>query len=255
MEDPDTSLSVVRNGLTGDAPLDTAVSRAILQRVSDGSLPETLQVGLPHRVMAFGKHDTLSGGFSEAEGIARAHGYDPTIRIAGGRAVAFSPTIVRFAWSIPVAQPAPTMHARFRTLADAVVKMLDRFGVEGTVGEIRDEYCAGEYSVNILGSRKVMGVGQRLSRSAAQVGGMIVVSDPDDINAVLVPIYGALGVPINPEATGSISDAIEVEPDAVIDAFVVEIAAGRNTEPARVDADTLRAANDLRSTHDPARRT
>lgn len=255
MADGSTSLRVIRGHLTGDAPLDTAVSRAILLNVSDGNLPETLQVGLPHRVMAFGKHDTLTDGFGEAVGIASDHGYDPTIRIAGGRAVAFSPTIVRFAWTVPVSEPARTMHARFRTLSDAVVRTLRRLGVEGTVGEIPNEYCAGEYSVSILGSRKVMGVGQRLSRSASQVGGMIVVSDPDDINAALVPIYRALDVPIDPEATGSLADAVECDPDSVIDAFVAEIADGRTTVEATVDADIHATASGLRSMHDPAARS
>ena len=42
-------------------------------------------------------------------------------------------------------------------------------------GPGRRRRSAGDYSVHVLGSRKVMGVGQRLTRSAAQVGGMIVV--------------------------------------------------------------------------------
>ena len=97
-----TPINLVAGQLTGDAPLDTAVSRSILLEVTEGSLGETIQVGTPHRVMAFGKHDTLTDGFPEAVELARSHGYDPTVRIAGGRAVVFSPTIVRFAWTLPV---------------------------------------------------------------------------------------------------------------------------------------------------------
>ena len=256
---PPQPLHVVEGGLTGDAPLDTAVSRSILQRVDRGDLPETLQLGTPHPVVAFGKHDTLVDGFDAAVGIARDHGYDPTVRIAGGRAVVFSPTIIRFAWTVPAERPAPTMHDRFATLADAVVRALGAFGVEGSVGEVPNEYCAGDYSVHVhvpgmpVG-RKVMGVGQRLSRSAAQVGGMVVVADPEPINDVLIPIYEALDVPLDPQATGAVSDLSEVSTGDVAAALATAIASGRPTIEATVDDETLAMAQALRRNHDPALR-
>lgn len=247
-----STLDVLRGHHTGDGPLDTAVSRAILHRVNEGSLGETLEVGAPHHIAAFGKHDTLAEGFETAVAIARSHGYDPTIRIAGGRAVVFSPTIVRFAWTIPSPDPARTMHERFRLLARGVVDALESLGIAAAIGEIPHEYCAGEYSVNVLGSRKVMGVGQRLSRSVAQIGGMIVVADPDDINGVLVPVYDALGVPIDPSATGSLADVASVSVDDVIDALIVAIAGGRTTRMQMPDPSTMDLAHTLRSDHDPA---
>ena len=244
-------LAVIRGQLTGDAPLDTAISRAILLEASAGELPEVLQVGTPHRVVAFGKHDTLSSGFADAVGIAVEQGWDPTVRIAGGRAVVFSPTIVRFAWTVPVDKPTETMRARFSTLSNAVVRALASLDVRGTVGEVPNEYCAGEYSVHIRGHRKVMGVGQRLTRSAAQVGGMIVVADPEDINRVLAPIYRALGVPIDPTATGSIADDRSVSPDDVMSAFIREIADGRAVRETELPSATLEAARSLRLDHVP----
>lgn len=247
-----SGLDVLREQYTLDGPLDTAVSRAILQRVSDGELGETLEVGAPHHIAAFGKHDTLTAGFDTAVAIARSHGYDPTIRIAGGRVVVFSPTIVRFAWTIPSPDPAPTMHERFRVLANGVVTALASLGITSEIGEIPHEYCAGEYSVNVRGSRKVMGVGQRLSRAAAQIGGMIVVSDPDDINTVLVPIYDALGVPIDPSATGSLADVASVTVDDVLDALTAALAGGRTTRMSVADSSTWDLARRLRSDHDPA---
>mgnify|MGYP001822671132 CR=1 FL=1 len=246
------AINLVAGQLSGDGPMDTAVSRALLLAVAEGTLGETIQVGTPHRVMAFGKHDTLTDGFARAVDVARDAGYDPTIRIAGGRAVVFSPTIVRFAWTLPVAEPAPTMHERFRTLADAVVRTLVTLGAaDAAVGEIPNEYCAGEYSVHVLGSRKVMGVGQRLTRSAAQVGGMIVVDDPDDINGVLVPVYEALGVPMEPGATGSIADVVEVDADTVSDVFVGELAGHREVAPMALPDSILSRAEELRHSHVP----
>ena len=249
---PSEPLHVIRGQLSGDAPLDTAVSRAILRQVSDGELPATLQVGAPHRVVAFGKHDTLSEGFGDAVAIAKDHGYDPTVRIAGGRAVVFSPTIVRFAWTVPEANPAPTMRSRFDALADAVVRCLARFEVRGMIGEVPNEYCAGEYSVHIRGHRKVMGVGQRLTRTGAQVGGMIVVSDPDTINQVLVPMYTALGVPIDPTATGSIADDRVAPVDDVADAFVAELTPDSGSVNVDISTETRALAASFRPDHVPA---
>jgi lipoate-protein ligase A len=249
---PRDPLSIVRDHSTGDAPLDTATSRAILLGVEAGRIPETLEIGMPHRVVAFGKHDTLTDGFPEAVAIAREHGYDPTVRIAGGLAVVFGPTIVRFAWTVRSADPAGTMRDRYRELAESVVATLDSLGIRGRIGEIPNEYCAGEFSVSIRGHRKVMGVGQRLTRNAAQVGGMIVVSDPDDINRVLVPIYAALGVPIDPNATGSIADERLMPPAEVADAFAEHLARSRPLVETQVDPETRDHARELRSRHVPS---
>ena len=246
------TLALIRGELTGDAPLDTAISRAILQRVTAGELGETLQVGTPHRVVAFGKHDSLTDGFADAVAIAESADHDPTVRIAGGRAVVFSPTIVRFAWTVRAEEPARDMHQRFRRLAEAVVAALGRLGVSSEVGEIPDEYCAGQYSVHVLGTRKVMGVGQRLTRGAAQVGGMIVVEDPESINDVLGPIYDVLGVPMDPNATGAISDVRPMEAIEVSEALAVELAGGRGIVPSTIDRDTLELGRRLRDDHDPA---
>ena len=49
-------------------------------------------------------------------------------------------------------------------------------GVDARIGEVAGEYCPGKYSVNARGATKIMGVGQRLARHAAHVGGVIVVN-------------------------------------------------------------------------------
>lgn len=244
-------LNVISGHLTGDAALDTATSRAILQRVSAGDLPEILQVGMPHRVVAFGKHDAISPGFNEAVTSAVASGFDPTIRIAGGRAVVFHPGTVRFAWTLPDNEPAKNMHARFEQLANAVVEALGRLDVEARVGELPDEYCAGKYSVHIQGGGKVMGVGQRLTKHASQIGGMIVVNDPLTINEVLEPIYRMLDIPFDLSRTGSVADVKTVTPAAVAEHLVAVVAGGRAVRSVAPDPETAHVARTLRSHHVP----
>jgi len=244
-------LHVIFGGLTKDAALDTAISRAILGRVSSGDLPATLQLGMPHDAVAFGKHDTLAPGFTRAVTLARDHEFDTTVRIAGGRAVVFHPGTIRFAWTVPENHPAQTMHARFDVLARSVIAALARFDVTTQVGELPDEYCPGRYSVHLKDGGKIMGVGQRLARHGAQVGGMIVMNDSAKINMVLEPIYGELQIPFDPAMTGAVSDVHDISPDSVAFALADRLSGDGGHVPSSVDAATHALAASLRPDHVP----
>ena len=247
---PTNTLSVITQGLSGDGPLNTATSRSLLDAVNRGEIGETLELGTPHRVLAFGKHDTSSSGFAAAVGSAVDHGFEPTVRIAGGRAAVFHEHTLRFGWTIPVNDPAATIHARFARLADAIVETLADFGITGTIGEIEGEYCPGKYSVHISG-RKVMGVGQRLTKNAAYVGGVVVLDGVDTINDVLEPVYRHLGIPFDPGATGALSDVTNVEAADFVAVMADKIADGRDIVAMTVPEAVRTAASALRSTHDP----
>ena len=247
----DASLNVISNHSTGSASLDTAISRAVLQRVSGGELPETLEISRPHRVVAFGKHDTLAESFMDAVDIAVAHGFEPTIRIAGGRAVVFHRQVVRFAWSLPMPDPVADMHDRFRTIARHVVATLGSFGVSSFIGELENEYCPGAYSVHAPGAGKVMGQGQRLARHAAQIGGMIVVRDAASVNEVLMPIYSTLGITMDPLVTGAVESLVDINAGSLADHFVTQVSAGRRPVSTSVDGATMTLAHRLQPDHDP----
>lgn len=242
---------IVNGSLTDDAPLDTAISRAILQQVSDGDLPETLQIGTPHRVVAFGKHDSVTTGFDDAVNIAVDMGFDPTIRTAGGRAVVFHNHVIRFAWTVPAPDPVREMQSRFSFIADTLIRTLASFGVESVVGELPGEYCPGRYSVLIPGEGKVMGTGQRLSRHAAQVGGMIVVSDTDSINKVLVPVYRALSIDMDPAATGAVSHVVDIDAPTIALAFAELVVGDRASIDVGISDETRSIALAQRSRHNP----
>lgn len=243
-------VAIIRDQLTGDGPLDTATSRAVLRAVSAGDMPETFEIGLSSRVLAFGKHDTSSAGFSRSVTIASEHGFEPTVRIAGGRAAVFHETTVRFGWTRQVEDPASTMHDGFRQLSAIVVATLGDFGIHGEVGEVPGEYCPGQYSVHI-GGKKVMGVGQRLTRNAAHVGGVIVLSNSEVINEVLIPIYDLLEIPLAPEATGSITDAFTVDAAALMDRMTDHVVSGRSSLSTSIPSDVRANALEFRSDHDP----
>ena len=248
--DQNSPLFVIRDQNTGDGPLDTATSRAVLRAVSAHDMPETFEVGLSSRVLAFGKHDTSSPGFARSVEVADEHGFEPTVRIAGGRAAVFHETTIRFGWTRLVEDPASTMHEGFRALSGVVVDTLGDFGIHAEIGEIPGEYCPGQYSVHI-GNKKVMGVGQRLTRNAAHVGGVIVLSNSEVINEVLIPIYELLDIPMAPEATGSVADAFEVDAALFMDRFTEHIVAGRASTLESMPETVRAAALGFRTDHDP----
>ena len=69
-----------------------------------------------------------------------------------------------------------------------------------------------------------MGVGQRIVRGAAHVGGVLCISRTIDMQRVLTPVYEALGYSLKPETIGSLSDDrsdidIETVTASLIDSF------------------------------------
>ncbi len=243
-------LGILANALTDDAPLNTATSRAILEAVGRSEMGETLEIGTSTRVVAFGKHDTTSPRFADAAQSAVDHGFQPTVRIVGGRAAVFHETTLRFGWTRPVDDPAKAMSEGFDQITAFVTETLANFGIHGIVGEIPGEYCPGTSSVHIAG-RKVMGVGQRLIRNAAHVGGVIVISNSAVINEVLVPIYDLLGLPLDPSVTGSVADALPIATTEFADVFVARVAGGRPTIDVTVPDAVRQEALRIRPNHDP----
>ena len=83
------------------------------------------------------------------------------------------------------------------------------------------EYCPGEFSVNARGAVKLMGVGQRVLKRAAHVGGVVIVRDAARVAAALEPVYAALDLPFDEKRTGAVADEVPgVTADAVADALL-----------------------------------
>src|SRR5436190_327614 len=83
--------------------------------------------------------------------------------------------------------------------------LLRTLGVDARVGEIPGEYCPGAYSVNARGATKLAGIGQRMIRGAAHMGGVVVATGADQIADVLVPVYEALELDWDPATSGSVA--------------------------------------------------
>ena len=201
-------LRLITDSFPDDPVLDTAVARGLLERVAAGALPETLRLGRPGRMVAFGKQDAVTAEYPAAVRAAREAGFEAVLRLAGGRAAVFHEGTVSLAHAIPESDPRPGIHERFERSAAVVTEALRRLGVDARVGEVPGEYCPGGYSINAGGRTKLAGLGQRLIAGGVHVGGVIVVDGADLVRDALVPVYDALRLDWDPATAGAISDEL-----------------------------------------------
>lgn len=209
--------------------MDTALSRAFLDLVARGESPETLRLYRPGDVLAFSGLDAARPGFARAVLEARDRGFAPAFRLAGGRAAVFHRETIGFAWTIPAPDPRAGIGERFREASEWVRDALALLGLDARIGEVAGEYCPGEWSVSARGVRKLMGVGQRVIRGAAHVGGVIVVADAARARDVLVPVYGALAYPLDPGTIGAIEDELPAVDRARVEEALVSRLGARAT--------------------------
>ena len=205
--------------------LDTGISHAIVTAVGEGRLGETFRLHRTTRIVAFGRQDRVASGYRQAVAAARAAGYVPIERLAGGRAAVFGEGTLAFSWAIPAPEPRAAITERFQAVSALMRDAFTGLGLDAHIGELPGEYCPGAYSVNIGGVAKVMGVGQRLVRGAAHVGGVIVVDGGRRIAEVLSPVYRALGLAWDPRTSGDLQDSLpDVTLQVVTEAVVARLA-------------------------------
>ena len=229
---------------------DTAVTRALLQAVGRGELGEALRIHQPGEVVAFSVLDRTQAGFADAIEAAGENGFGAILRLAGGRAAVFHRDTIAFAWCVPDAEPRDGIAARFDLCAAIIRDALRALGVDARIGAVPDEYCPGDHSVNAGGRTKIMGVGQRIVRGAAHVGGVIVVDGSQRIRDVLGPVYGALGQPFDPGTVGSIADEIgPVSREDVVAALRASFGSHRRLEDGVLPPGLLDAAEPLARDH------
>jgi octanoyl-[GcvH]:protein N-octanoyltransferase len=242
-----------RDRFPGRPVLDTAVSHALLRRVARGEATDSLRLYRPDDALLFSSLDARRPGYARAVELARAAGFEPVVRLAGGHAAVFLSSSLAFAWAS--ADPDASLHIRprFERLSGWIVAALRRLGLDARLGELAGEYCPGEFSVNLAGRVKVMGVGQRVIRGGAHVGGVVTIADTDRLRDVLVPIYEALELELRPETAGGIADlAPGLTAEDVVAALAEVLASeGISLAPSTFDLQIEAEAETLRAFHTP----
>jgi len=232
------------------AAYDTAVSRALLGAVGEGRSPAALRLHTPGDAVAFSLLDRVQPGFQDAVAAARAQGFEAMLRLAGGRAAVFTRATLGFAWCVPDAEPRRTIAARFDEMAGAIAAALRGLGVDAHVGAVPGEYCPGDHSVNARGKVKLMGIGQRIVRGAAHVGGVIVLGDSARIRDVLLPVYRHMGFDWNAATVGSLEDEVSGATRAdLVEALLRELAKRHEFERAPLAPELLASARLRESEH------
>lgn len=220
-----------------------ALSRILLDQVAAGERAPTVRLSRPGRVVAFGRRDTRSPGYGQAVAAARGGGFAAMERLTGGRAAAYSEGTLSLTLTTPDPDPGGRTRERFEAAAELVRGSLAGFGIDARTGEIRGEYCPGDYSISARGKTKLAGIGQRMIKGAAHVGLVIVVSGSDRIRGVLEPVYEALGLDWDPETVGAIEEeAAGAGLDPVEAAILERFGKQAPLRPVTLDPGTLEAA-------------
>lgn len=241
------------SGAWPDEPgLDTALSKLILDRVSSGDMPATMRLYVPGREVAFGRRDAVTPQYPAAVAAAHNAGFAAVERLAGGRAAVFTEHTIAFALATPDTNPRITIHSRFQEMSELIVAAFTRVGVASAIGEVPGEYCAGEFSVHHDHRLKLMGVGQRLARQAAHVGGVIAVRRTDLLLRALIPVYRALELEWRPTTTGSLNDVRDsVTSDDVMAALKAELRSRYDVGKGRIAEDLVGEARSMVHQHLP----
>ncbi|HEX3292559.1 MAG TPA: hypothetical protein VHR38_02355 [Solirubrobacterales bacterium] len=237
-------LRLIRHSFPEQPELSTEISRTILRRVAAGELPPTIRIHRPGNEVAFGRQDVSSPGYEAAAEAARAAGFAAVERLAGGRAAVFHSGTIAIARAYADPQPPKRTYARFEEMADLIADALRGLGVDARVGEVPGEYCPGAYSVNARGQTKLAGIGQRMIRGGAHLGGVVVASGGREIARVLEPVYEALELDFNPATSGSASEELgrEVDPGELEEAVIDELAKRYELVDAELDEAAVQIA-------------
>jgi lipoate-protein ligase A len=235
---------VIRHSFPDQPELSTAISRTILRRVAAGELPPTIRIHRPGNEVAFGRQDIASPGYDAGAEAARAAGFAAVERLAGGRAAVFHQGTIAIARAYSDPQPPKRTYARFEEMADLIADALRGLGVDARVGEVPGEYCPGAYSVNARGRTKLAGIGQRMIRGGAHMGGVVVASDGREVARVLEPVYRALELDWDPATSGSVADELgrRVDVGELEVALIAELDRRYELVDAELDEETVDAA-------------
>jgi octanoyl-[GcvH]:protein N-octanoyltransferase len=239
-------MQLLRGGGPGTAAGELDFSRELLRAVAAGERPPALRLYRPPATVAFGKLDAIRSGYEHARAAARAHGFEPVLRAPGGHAAAYHEQSLGVDLVFAAADPIPHVHEWFREAGERLAGALASLGVDARVGAVPGEYCPGAYSVNARGAAKLAGIGQRMIRGGAHVGGVVIASGGRDIARVLEPVYRALELDWDPATSGSVSEELgrEVDPGEIEEALLGELGTRYELVDAELDEETMRVATE-----------
>jgi lipoate-protein ligase A len=182
------------------------LQQAVLEEVASGQRAPAALMWSSSPYVGATRPETRLGGFPEAARSVEALGFPVLVRNSGGGAVAANRGSLSFSLTFPVTDLRHGLYERYAGGVDLVAAALKRIGVEAEGGEVHGEFCPGAYSVRSGGPRGVKhaGLAQRVTRRAARLEALVLVTETRPIREALARFYGALGRPFRPSAVADL---------------------------------------------------
>ena len=220
------------------------LQQAVLEEVASGERGPTALVWISSRYIGVTRPEMRLPGFEEAMRAAEDLGFPVLVRNSGGGAVAANEGSISFTLTLPVEDLRHGLYERYAEGVNLVAATLRRVGVDAEGGEVEGEFCPGTYSVRSGGPRGVKhaGLAQRVTRRAARLEALILVSGIAGLIPVLERFYGSLGLPFRRESIGDLPVGVP----QVIEALVSEVRDRYGGEDEPVGKGTLEKARSLR---------
>jgi lipoate-protein ligase A len=233
-----------------DPVLDVALSHALLLDVAAGRRGDALRVFRPGAAAAFGRLDAIRPQFARAVAVARDLGLAPLVRSVGGHAAVFDEDSLIVEHITREEDVTAGLQARFAAQSELLAGVLRALGADAIVGELPGEYCPGGHSIH-AGGVKVVGIGQRAVRHAANTSAVVVVGGGARVREAVTRLYAALELDVDPSTAGSLD---ELRPGVAVDDVAQRVLAAYGAaalEPVAPDEALLARARELLPRHRP----
>ena len=237
-------MEILATGPFDDPDDGFGLQQAVLEEVAAQQRGPTALMWTSSRYVGATRLETRLPGFAAATEAASGLGFPVLVRNSGGGAVAANRGSLSFSLTYPVEDLRHGLYERYSEGLDLISSALRRVGVEAEGGEVEGEFCPGAYSVRSGGpwGVKHAGLAQRVTRRSARLEALVLVSDTDEIRAVLERVYGLLGLPFRPESVADLpADLLRV-----IHALTDEVRGRYEAEEGRVGRRTMDRARSLR---------
>ena len=182
------------------------LQQAVLEEVAAGASGPRALIWTSSRYVGATRQETRLPGFAAATRAAGELGFPVLVRNSGGGAVAANRGSLSFSLTFPVEDLRHGLYERYAEGLELIASALRRVGVEAERGEVEGEFCPGAYSVRSggFGGVKHAGLAQRVTRRAARLEALLLVSETDEVRTVLERFYSLLGLPFRPESVGDL---------------------------------------------------
>jgi octanoyl-[GcvH]:protein N-octanoyltransferase len=220
------------------------LQQAVLEEVASGERPPTALAWTSSRYIGVTRSEMRLPGFEDAIRAVEHFDFPVLVRNSGGGAVAANEGSISFSLTFPVEDLRHGLYERYAEGVDLVAAALRRVGVEAEGGDVEGEFCPGAHSVRSGGPQGVKhaGLAQRVTRRAARLEALILVSGTAELIPALERFYAALGLPFRPESVGDLAAGVP----RVLEALVAEVRDRFGGEDKRIGKSMLEKAHSLR---------